>query len=296
MSAYKKLIRAFLRSFTSCSVVRDSLRPLAQSGLLPEAIWKRLPVGVVFRASFSEECSFLYSSTVDHAIGRSLFWRGLKSFQPETSQVFARLAKTSDVILIVGANTGLYALLACAVNPNCKVVCFEPVPGTYEKLVENVVMNGWQERCDLHREAVSNETGLAMFHVPFYTYPAAASLNPGGFRGYKGSLIEVPVTTADAICSRLSRVDLVLVDVEGFEDKVLEGMRETIDRFKPAIILECLPDGPFRAVDSMLRSLEYQFLHLREEGPVLVSGIVPDSSERYLNYLCTPKRNRVSAE
>lgn len=295
MSAFKGLIRAFLRSLTSCSVVRDSLRPLAQAGLLPEAVWKRLPVEVVFKASFSGECSFLYSSTVDHGIGRSLFWRGLKSFQPETSQVFARLAKTSDVVLIVGANTGLYALLACAINPTCKVVCFEPVPGTYEKLVENMVMNGWQERCDLRREAVSNESGLTKLHVPSYNYPGAASLNPDGFRGYKGTVIEVPVTTADAVCSRLSRVDLVLIDVEGFEDRVLEGMRETIDRFKPAIILECLPDGPFRAVDSRLRSLGYQFLHLREEGPVLVSEIVPDSSERYLNYLCTLKRDRVSA-
>jgi hypothetical protein len=110
-----------------------------------------------------------------------------------------------------------------------------------------------------------------------------------GFRGANGELIAVPVTTVDAACLEHGRVDLVKIDAEGFEDKVLEGMLRVLTTHQSMVIVECLPDGPYKAVQDILARFGYRFFHLRESGPVPMADIVPDMTERYGNYLCIPE-------
>jgi FkbM family methyltransferase len=148
-------------------------------------------------------------------------------------------------------------------------------------------MNGWEDRCQALSVAVANVEGSAKLHVPFGDVPKSASLHSQGFRGYEGSLIDVPVTTIDAICSESERVDLVKIDVEGFEDKVLEGMQQVLADSTPTIIVECNPDGPFAAIETILTRFGYRFFHLRREGPVAADKIIPDKKERDRNFLCT---------
>jgi hypothetical protein len=54
------------------------------------------------------------------------------------------------------------------------------------------------------------------------------------------SFVEVPMETLDSIVKKLkiSRIDVVKIDVEGAEIKVLEGMVDTIRRFKPYMLVE----------------------------------------------------------
>lgn len=125
------------------------------------------------------------------------------------------------------------------------------------------------------------------FHVPFCDLPTSASLHSQGFRGCKGALIDVLVTTIDTVCSEDERVDLVKIDVEGFEDKVLEGMQRVLTTSAPDIIVECNPDGPFQSVETILAKFGYHFFHIRREGPVAVDKIVPSETGCYRNFLCT---------
>ena len=52
--------------------------------------------------------------------------------------MFGRLVASVDVVLDVGASTGLFALVAAVTNPDAKVHAFEPVPETYDFMVENI--------------------------------------------------------------------------------------------------------------------------------------------------------------
>lgn len=189
------------------------------------------------------------------------------------------------MVLDIGANTGLFTLLACAANQDARAIAFEPLPVAYTRLVDNVGLNRWQDRCKTCNLAVSNTVGEADFHVPFSEIPASASLNPSGFRGFDGTLIKVSVTTIDAAIPVNQPVDLAKIDVEGFEHYVMEGMRRVLADWHPTLFVECNPDGPNQQVEKIARDYGYRFYHLRSPRPVEVDGILPDSSERFRNYM-----------
>lgn len=287
MNEFKDGVRFLLRVLTRNPFVREVLLALAQSKLLPKFLWRRLPVETTFLVSLPNGNSFKYSAIADDAIARAIFWCGWDGWEPETMQVFYKLAQKSKLFLDIGANTGLFTLVTLAANPQAKVMAFEPVPQVYKRLLSHIEINGWSDRCQTKNLAVSNTVGETKLHIPFEDVPLSASLNPEGFRGYEGYLIDINVTRIDTICSPNEPIDLIKIDAEGFDDKVLEGMLQVLSNSAPNIIVECNYDGPCIAVETILKKFGYRFFHLRPEGPVAMNKIVPDENKLYRNYLCT---------
>lgn len=283
----RNAVRYGLRAMTSNATSRSTLLAMTRAGLLPPQVWKRLPVTRTFPVRLPDGQSFLYSAVSEDSIGRALHWRGLGGFEPETVRVFYELARHARTVLDIGANSGIFTLLACGASSDSTVVAFEPVPHIYLRLVANIKGNDWTKQCRTMQVAVSNGIGTAKFHVPFGEMPTSASLNTAGFRGWRGALIDVPVTTVDAACAGAGKVDLVKIDVEGFEDRVLEGMQRVLAESQPDLIVECNPDGPYPSVDRILSSFGYRFYHLLPEGPVHRDRIIPDTTETYRNFLCS---------
>ena len=285
------------RAAVNCSAsrsVRSCLRATSRFGVLPGAVWKRLPVNLTFAVDVTNGSRFLYRSSPNDQIGRALYWRGLEGHEPETVRAFLHLARTARVVVDVGAHTGLFALLACAVNATSHVVTFEPLPRLRSFLGQNITLNGWHDRVRVLDAAATDHVGTAYFHVPRVEVPTSASLNEAGFRGLEGDIITVPTTTLDAALGPEARVDVVKIDVEGFEDRVLRGMSFTLAHARPAIVLECNPDGPYREVEEILIRHSYDFYHLGPRGPEHMRRLSPDDTEHYRNYLCLPGERRPS--
>ena len=283
--------RSFARKLMRLSLLRETLRMLSLAGFLPPAIWKRLPVEVVFPVKLPDGRSFFYSATANDVIARALYWRGLKDWESETIPVFYRLAQSAEIVLDIGANTGFYTLLACTANPRARVIAFEPVPRVYEKLLEHIRLNHFEDQCEVYQIAVSNFIGTAQMHIPLGDLPTSASLNPKGFRGFDGILLEVPVTTVDAVVGE-KPVDLAKIDVEGFEPQVLEGMQHTLQRSHPTLFIECLPDGPYGRVEEILKDLGYQIYLLSHKGPIQVDRVIPRRMY-YENFLFIHPKGRI---
>ncbi|MGH2561659.1 MAG: FkbM family methyltransferase, partial [Thermomicrobiales bacterium] len=281
----KAALLSLLTLATGTPVVSAPVRGLTRIGVLPERVWSRLPVRRTFRVALPDGAGFTYASTTGDFIGRRVFWRGLDGYEGETTRVFYQLARQARVVLDVGAHTGFFTLLACAANPNARVVAFEPVPRIFDRLNEQIARNGWQARCQTHRTAVADRTGTITLHVPGGDLPYSASLDPDGFYGVPGELVETPVQTIDDACAGIEAIDLVKIDVEGFEDKVLAGMRQILATAAPAIIFEVVPGRDVSAVESLLAGFGYRFYHLREHGPAPVDTIGRDSTARNRNYL-----------
>ena len=114
-----------------------------------------------------------------------------------------------------------------------------------------------------------------------------ASLDPHGFREKPGDVFVVAVGRLDDLVSPQTTVDLVKIDVEKFEPSVLRGMPRILARDRPTIIVECLTDGPYDAVDAILRDARYMMFHLTGDGPKRVTRIVPDADpgDRFRNFL-----------
>lgn len=129
----------------------------------------------------------------------------------------------APLIVDAGANIGISALYFKHLFPNCRIICFEPDPKTYERLKENCRGNKLTN-VDLHQVALSSQSGEAQF------YSDASENNFVGMslnkrlqgKGY-------PLKTATIQTEKLSsfiieKTDLLKLDIEGSELLVLKDL------------------------------------------------------------------------
>ena len=179
-------------------------------------------------------------------IASTLFWHGLDGYEPETSRTLRFFFDRSTTFIDVGANCGLYSLLAALWNPNLEVVAFEPVPAIFDGLKKNVLLNQLQSRVRCENVALSSESGRTTFFLPKgegLDVESTGTLVSESWQSRKGSpRLEVETVRFDEYATRYPmHVDLIKIDVEDFEAEVLEGMREVITRDQPFIVCEVLP-------------------------------------------------------
>jgi FkbM family methyltransferase len=150
-------------------------------------------------------------------------------------------ADGTGVVLDIGANIGLSVVALAALVPRGRVLAVEPGPATAEALARTIALNGLEERVTVERSAIGAATGEAAFHADA-AHSAGSKLVDAGTmdRERLAPPLTVPVTTVDALLARhaLPRLDLVKVDVEGFEGDVLDGAAATIAAHRPAFIME----------------------------------------------------------
>ena len=289
---------------TSLRPVRGVLARTIAGGRLPRSIWSRIPVDTAFRVDVSDDEHFQYEAKATDVLGRFLFWRGLAGWEPETTSVFVALARSARGVVDAGAHTGLYSLLACAVNSDLRVWAFEPVPRIADVLRSNLERNGWLDRCTVFENPVAETDGYVPFHVPASSTPMSASLDPEGLRvgandpAWQHSGGQVLTTYARAIDSCLvgdQPVDLVKIDVEGFEDRALAGLGKTLDRCAPAIVFEVLEALKFADIERDLKRRGYRFYKLTERGPEATDGLRPPVDPEFRNYLAVSRTTHEDA-
>ena len=140
------------------------------------------------------------------------------------------------VMFDVGANVGLTAVMAA--SHAAMVYAFEPSPITFKHLTETVLANGLSERIRLINRGLSDHDGdLTFFQDP--TSGSASHIITSSTLA-RASDIRVPVQTLDSFAQQqgITRLDLIKIDVEGFEIDVLRGAKETIERLRPSALIE----------------------------------------------------------
>jgi len=88
----------------------------------------------------------------------------------------------------------------------------------------------------------------------------------------------VPVTTIDEYVRRngIERIDLLKVDVESQEHRVLHGAREVLSVHRPLILLEVLPAADIDALEAVRRQYNYIAFNLRPYGLVGIENVAID--------------------
>jgi FkbM family methyltransferase len=162
----------------------------------------------------------------------SLFWLGTR----DTWDLhhLQRLVRPEDVILDVGANYGYYAVtLAAALDRRCQIHALEPNPANFDRLCRHLSWNGLEAVVRAHRLGVSDQPETVTMTQPAENSGHAAVVPNGEIKG-------VPLTTLDSFCESLAldRLDVVILDVEGYEERALEGSARALARFKPLIFVE----------------------------------------------------------
>lgn len=143
------------------------------------------------------------------------------------------LVDDETVFWDVGANVGYTALTAASAGAR-GVVAFEADPDTYARLVHNCELNGFGDVVTV-QVAVAAAPGQAEFHR---STDVSSGINSLASDDRLGETVTVPTDTVDALAAEYDRPDLVKVDVEGAEQKVLEGAGETLETVGPDWLIE----------------------------------------------------------
>ena len=122
-----------------------------------------------------------------------------------------------------GANVGYFTLRAA--QRARSVHAFEPEPYNYEILERNLDLNG-TDNGHAHRVAVSNENGTATLHRTARSGAGIHSLAAN--EQLEATPETVPTRRVDSLVDEYGAPDVVKVDVEGAEQKVVEGATDTI--------------------------------------------------------------------
>ena len=190
-------------------------------------------------------------------------------YEKAETRFFQSACRDGMTFLDVGANLGYYTALATrAVGPNGRVLAVEPDPDSFGYLEQTIAAN-----------AVGN---VQAFPVAASDAPATLPLyistdNRGDNRLYASGedrpQVEVTARPLDALLreNKIDKVDLIKIDVQGYEPKVIAGLRETITASPNLTLLtEFWPQGIDEAgenANDFLQTLRGLGLTLHELQP-----------------------------
>lgn len=173
----------------------------------------------------------------DH-VQRRIYFFG--AYEEETVDWFRAAVGPGMTMLDIGAHVGQYSLIAASrVGPAGRVHSFEPNAISNRRLSANVSLNAFKN-VTVHQFAVSDEAGEATLYVPRHDNLGEASLQPcqTGMREEKVRCITIDEWAETVDLGSPARIDIIKIDVQGLEAKVLQGARRTLARFKPTILCE----------------------------------------------------------
>jgi FkbM family methyltransferase len=204
--------------------------------------------------------------TNDAFIGRCLQAYG--EYCPEEANAFRQLLKPGDVVVEAGANIGAHTVgLSQLVGPTGQVFAFEPQRRIFQILCANLALTGVT---NVHARPQGLGQGSSTMWVSSPDLGAAA--NFGGVSLGSSGREPVEIVTLDSLA--LQRLDLIKIDVEGMEERVLQGGIETIKRLRPKLYLENdAGDDGIEKSASLIRMIRHLGYRLWWHLPALYSPV-----------------------
>jgi len=184
--------------------------------------------------------------------------------------------KHSDATFVdVGANIGLYSLMAGSRLVRGRVYAFEPVKALFQRFSDNLVRNNLPN-ITAYNIALSDRKGKAAVWIPIHNNKGMSSL----YRRCEDDVSEVcDVVTLDnwMLIAGVEKIDLLKIDVEGAEMAVLKGGLRTLVEHHPIIAVELSAEHLARSghsvkdVCNLLRALDYRSYLIGNNGKLSVN-------------------------
>jgi FkbM family methyltransferase len=222
--------------------------------------------------------------------GRDVALGGMGAYEPTSTALWRKLTRRADVVLDVGANYGLFSILAADENPGVSVYAFEPLPELLGPLRRNVQTSGYGNRIAVIDAAVSEANGTAEFIVK----GTSGSTLETGFWIEENPLPRITVSTVamDEWCRSagvaITSHSVVKMDIETHEPVALRGCSDLL-KAGPALLCEVLGTFVEEALSPFFPPHRWEYWWIGPEGPTQRRRIVGDPSWKYANYLFLPK-------
>lgn len=220
-----------------------------------------------------------YLDDIDDGI--KYYLRRGERWEPVVAAYLGRYVRKSTNVLDVGAHVGTHTIwMDRLLDGTGTVYAFEPQKKLFVELVVNLYANE-AKNVRAMRYALGSREGVIEMNEPPPGNEGATRIGSGGDRA--------ALTTIDSLA--LTNVSLVKIDVEGFEEHVLLGARETIDKSRPVILLEIMgghtykraPPAVKARIDhtrGLLEDMGYSVRSISAHDYLALPSQVPDSADR----------------
>jgi FkbM family methyltransferase len=201
---------------------------------------------------------------------------------PQAHPAVLGFLRPGSVAIDVGANLGEWTVpFARSVGAEGRVIAIEPAPHSAAALEATLAANALHQ-AEIVRCAIGDHDGITQFAVPVVTSArtdtGTARIGPAG-TGHQA--LCVPLRSLDSLAAeyRLDRLDLIKIDVEGHERRVLDGAAAIIERRRPVLVIETGHEaqGDRSAIHDRLRGLQYRML-----GVLLDHGMAAADWQSYV--------------
>ena len=173
-------------------------------------------------------------------MGGSIYWTGFHHLQELL--FLMNYLKPEMVMVDIGANQGEFTIYSSSILTKGKVLAFEPVKKQRALLCYNIDLNKLNNICVF-------DYGLSNLKqkLPIYTsdnvslhkgvHEGLSTIYPSSSRNVLEEVVELDVFD-DIFFDQINRLDFIKIDIEGGELYALEGMKKSIEKFKPTVLIE----------------------------------------------------------
>jgi FkbM family methyltransferase len=168
------------------------------------------------------------------------------------------------IFIDIGANFGIYSLRISKLFKMLKVIAFEPVLTTFNKLKMNIKINNLGKRIKTYNVGLSNANGLKkMVALKRRNY-----IQSGGFSFNipKRKLTNEEISQynktlkGDGVLKFKKKKIVVKIDVEGYENKVLLGIKNLLKNNKILLQIEIFDDN-FKKINKLLLEKRFKLIN-----------------------------------
>lgn len=219
-----------------------------------------------FRAPQPERCFIMDDFGGRDFVVKTASEMGFTSYEKPLPQLLiAWLTHDEGLFLDIGANTGLYSLIAAATGRAVRAVAFEPMADVFTRLEHNLRLNeALATRITTVPLALSSSAGTTAFYETindkgYLSTSSSLELSHAKAVGGAFNSTSVAVTTLDewTAANRVDQATAMKVDVEGHEQAVFEGGREFVRKARPLIVTELLRPGNFEFFQNFIGDNRY---------------------------------------
>lgn len=234
-----------------------------------EKVYKHLHFKGVFTVPIDQSRSFkMYHH--GYVIENEIFWKGIyHGWEKYSMRIWKDLCEKSTTIFDIGANTGLYSLVAKATKPESNVYAFEPVQRVFNKLSQNIRLN--QFNIYAYDKAISDSNGKAIIYDMDTEHILSVSVNKNVSETPERTFeVEIETITLDSFIeeNEVKSIDLMKIDVEMHEVEALNGFANYLEKFRPTLLIEILNEQVARGVENIVKKLDYTYFNICEETGV----------------------------
>ena len=176
----------------------------------------------------------IYAMKSDIGIGNSII--ELKHYEPHVTTILSKLLNSESVFLDLGANIGYFSLLAASiVGSSGKVISFEPNMQNLQLLYLSILENKFNN-IYVYPFAASNANQI----LKITSFGSNGFLDaPSSHKQLNSQFTQSVII--DKILHNEDNINVIKIDIEGYEPLALSGMKELINIHRPVIITEFSP-------------------------------------------------------